>query len=420
MFPVPGRELLQIDKIALQMTNAHSLTWTTKMAITFSCSCGKRLQIDEKHAGKKVRCPECKLIATSPAPQPNAVEVLRPVKPPPLPVVQVLDEALSDPLSYEEVEPDDLDEEPRARKKPKPRVPSADDIPNHNGEVLPEDAVFFAPPPREIGRVLSGYTTVREGQRPMSTGVRVAWVVGSTAVTLLMGLSLMFIDRAFVLLSPVFALAGFLISFLATRFAHNCTYVGVDGIVRLTCKGSFKNLREEMFLFEDADELRTKQTRHYVNGIYSGTQYEFNWTDPDRRHVFKLRGGHRSEQGTPHARDPYHYAVAAELAWSEHLLDRFRTKLEDGGSIKFALRGSDWIRIGPGLVVLNRRGDKIDFEGEDIARVRIDQGVVAILEPGAKEGWFSSKGVYKFNYQDLANAQFFLFLMDRLLGVRAG
>ena len=44
--------------------------------------------------------------------------------------------------------------------------------------------------------------------------------------------------------------------------------------------------------------------------------------------------------------------------------------------------------------------------------------MVSILEPDAKEGWFSSHGVFKFPYGSLANAQLFLILMDKLVGVR--
>lgn len=392
------------------------------MTINFNCSCGKLLQIDEKHAGKKVRCPACASIISAPSSAETSVqEVIRLPKPPPLPALYESESSTQSATDYEEVEPTEPGDDHRSRRIAKrARVPTVDDIPNHNGAELAEDALFFAPPPKEIGRLLSGYTSFREGREPISSGARAAWVIGSTAVCFLIGLALMAIDRAFFLLAPVAGLAGFLISFLVTRFSPTCTYVGQEGVARLKGDRKLKVLDENVFLFDEAEELRTQQTRHYVNGIYNGTRYAFNWTDADNRRVYSIGGTYHSEAGTPKASDQYYFALAAELAWSEYLLERFRTKLADGGSIKFALRGNDWVRIGPGLLVLNRRGDKIDFEGDDIARVRISQGVVAILEPGAKEGWFSSKGVYKFNYQDLANAQFFLFLMERLLGVRAG
>ena len=29
------------------------------MAITFQCTCGQTLEVDDKHAGKKAKCPRC-------------------------------------------------------------------------------------------------------------------------------------------------------------------------------------------------------------------------------------------------------------------------------------------------------------------------------------------------------------------------
>jgi DNA-directed RNA polymerase subunit RPC12/RpoP len=46
------------------------------MPITFSCACGRQLQMDDEYAGKRARCPECAGVVVVPAPVPE---------PPPLP-----------------------------------------------------------------------------------------------------------------------------------------------------------------------------------------------------------------------------------------------------------------------------------------------------------------------------------------------
>jgi hypothetical protein len=48
----------------------------------------------------------------------------------------------------------------------------------------------------------------------------------------------------------------------------------------------------------------------------------------------------------------------------------------------------------------------------------VQQGVFTVREVGAKEGWFSSKGVFKFDYSKLANAQLFMFVLDKVAGIR--
>jgi hypothetical protein len=53
------------------------------MAITFSCSCGKSLQVKDEYGGKRVRCPACSDAITVPQPEPQ-FEVVEdePVAPP--------------------------------------------------------------------------------------------------------------------------------------------------------------------------------------------------------------------------------------------------------------------------------------------------------------------------------------------------
>lgn len=43
------------------------------MAITFSCSCGKKLKVQDTMVGKKVRCPECNAISLARAEEESAV-----------------------------------------------------------------------------------------------------------------------------------------------------------------------------------------------------------------------------------------------------------------------------------------------------------------------------------------------------------
>ncbi len=386
------------------------------MAINFTCLCGKKLQIADQYAGTKGQCPACGKVVDIPLRD----EYLEPayvtaeaVEVPPAPWESARDRE-EVPAPWEGDDP--------GQRVPTEQIyePRPEEVHNHNGRPLPRQVDFFAEPPREIGPLVSAYSTLRRGKKPWSGAGRLAWVLFACGAGLLLGVFLALATRTYGLawLGLVFALGGGLLSFALTRFAHVCTYVGRDGVARFRCSGNRHNLTEKIFLFRDATELRTSQTRHYYNGVYTGTHYSFVWTDVNKLKVFALAGSYRSQEGNPAAKDPYHFAVSAELAWSLYLLDQVQPQLTSGGSVKFSLRGGDWIRVGPGYLVLSIRGKKIELGGQDIARVRIDQGVVSILEPDAHEGWFSSTGVYKFAYNELANAQFFLFLMDKLIGVK--
>jgi hypothetical protein len=50
----------------------------------------------------------------------------------------------------------------------------------------------------------------------------------------------------------------------------------------------------------------------------------------------------------------------------------------------------------------------------------VDAGVIRIKRHGAREGWFSSSGVFKFDFTNLGNAQLFFFLVEKVLGVPVG
>ena len=158
--------------------------------------------------------------------------------------------------------------------------------------------------------------------------------------------------------------------------------------------------------------------RRYVNGVYQGTNYTFTWTDGDGRTRFTISGTHHSERGTPPPKDAYHFASAAELAWSNYLLRLVPEQLKEDNAIYFSLGGSDWVRIGPGFLDLCVKGQTIHCDADEIDTVNLNQGIFTIKRTDAQEGWFSSKGVFKFNYGSLANAQLFAFVLDKLTGVR--
>ena len=46
------------------------------MAITFNCTCGQQLQVDDEHAGAQAQCPECNKVLAVPSPSARPV-VLR-------------------------------------------------------------------------------------------------------------------------------------------------------------------------------------------------------------------------------------------------------------------------------------------------------------------------------------------------------
>jgi hypothetical protein len=381
------------------------------LAIVLDCDCGRKLQIPETYAGREGRCPSCGRTLQIPRSDDNIVEA---------------------PLAYSAVavEPTPAEAAPLPSQRVEAVEPVASEEPvkNHGGDVLPVDADFFVTAPAEIGPVLSAYSTLRQSVEPATLGFR----LGVSFFAALIGGSIgLFIDYAAGVKDPFWSSlwplglggVGFLIGMAATHFKHTCSYVGRDGAAKFVCSGSREQLTtQEVFRFRDAVDLRTSQTLHYHNGSYQHTSYTYTWTDVGGRTRYVITGQHNSEAGTPPSTHAYHYARAAELAWTISLLGQIDRQIELSGSVNFNLRGGRWVRLGKGFVVLGlvHGGEPVEVSVEELARARVDKGVVSLRRIDAQEGWFSSSGVYKFSYEELANAQLFFHLLEKLVGVPVG
>ena len=107
------------------------------------------------------------------------------------------------------------------------------------------------------------------------------------------------------------------------------------------------------------------------------------------------------------------------------LYRRWESQQWSVGDIDFSLDRQDWLEASD----LDRKatlwshrlffnGEETDCHAEEISHVSIEQGEVKVRCKDAKEGWFTSHGIFKFPYGSLANAQLFRILMEKLVGVR--
>jgi hypothetical protein len=297
-------------------------------------------------------------------------------------------------------------------------------LPNHGGDPLPRNADFFVEPPDEIGEIKSAHTTLRHGQAPWALAPRLLLAGGIALAVALGAFALLHAAKArnlawLVLLPGGVGLLALAVVMHLTRFVHSCTYVGKEGVARFKCAGRRDQLsRGEAFLFRTAADLRTSQVRRFVNGAYQGTDYTFSWTDRHGRTCFQVRGTHKAREGSPPSDHPYHFGSAAELAWTLYLLDEVSEELKRTGWVDFSLGSNDGIRLGPGKLALSLKGEHAELDVSDIAEISMAQGVVSITRVGARKGWFSSRGVYTFNYNALSNGQLFLFLLEKLVGIQ--
>lgn len=295
-------------------------------------------------------------------------------------------------------------------------------VTNHAGEPLTPDRAFFVAPPLEIGTLQTAYSEVLSHKEPNTKAVRIGCTIGGAIFgAVLVWLALYSVSK----ISPTDylfgaaggALFGFVIG-LAVKSNEQCNYVGERGIARYKYNSDpIKAQAGDVFLFDNAVELRTKITRHYVNGAYSGTPYAFTWTDATGKKVFALTGQHNGNKNLPPAKDPFHFALSAELAWSNHWLKLADMEWKRAGAVRFNLYGGDFIQLRQGWIEITQSGKTHRCNTDDIGYFNLDQGVVQLKTKDARVGFFGlgSSGIYKFPYHELGNGKLFLLLLSRLV-----
>lgn len=393
------------------------------MPIFITCSCGKRLQAAESAAGKLVACPACKTqhrvpmpAAPDDPPLTAIVELPASPSPPPLP------RAVPPPLPAEDEAPYTI--EPHDAADDDYDEPDAEHFGPAEGKLD-----FFEPPPKRIGRVRSAHTSLVRSKRHTTMATRLIYTTAITFAAFVVLVVILLINGAYRRMGGVevcmtfggfvlFYLLVFGISLVATQFSHFCGYVGTRGLSYCECSGSRERITKKQTLtFDEAADLRTKLVHHYVNGVYQNTQYEFNWTDEENTVLLNITGNHTAHDGMPPDTSSYVFGVVAEAQWSAYLTDRVLETLNRGGSYTFHLTGGGTIKLRSDSLRLRIGRDDQDFYPEDIAEMVIAQGIIQLKEPGAKQGWFTSSGIHKFNFADLSNARVFLLLMERLFDV---
>jgi hypothetical protein len=338
------------------------------MAIPLTCACGRKLQIGEEHAGQQGACPACG-------------RTLR------IPTVNDRGGGLFG--------------EP---------APIPEEWADHDGRPLPAEADFFFPPPECIGPILSAHTTMSARDRGFPPALRIFLAVAGGLAGIIVGglIALSFGvqgGRAFLWPAGLMALGIGLAAYFS-GFSRACSYVGREGVARFTCSGGRELVgRAEVFCFDEAAELRTTLT---------SAAYTFEWSDGAGRIRYRIRGKVASASGDPPPDDPYHYALAAERAWTRYLLERVPGQLERDGAVTFPLRAGRSVRLGWGTVTAHLGGPPVELAAREIERAEVVHGAVRILRAGAPEG------AIEFPLPELANARLFFHLLGELVGVEVG
>lgn len=307
----------------------------------------------------------------------------------------------------------------------------------HDG--TPGDASddFLVPPEPSIGRVISASTNRKEGGfRKPSPAERSIYFGGGCLGSIVGGMAALFLgmfmaemvsDYLYHLSSDNRTLVGFafggagalffgLVGVIVGHFMRRPTasWVGELGVQRYT-RGLF-GPKLEVLRFEEAGELKVQRTRHYTNGVYTGTNYNYTWFDGKGARLFVIAGSFR-DGGKLDPREPVLLAYAAEDAWSRFRIHFFDRQIQNEGMARF-YAGQNFIGIGKGFVEIGWRGQTERLQRSEMQDIYLQQGQLVIKRQGAREGFFSSDGVFRFPVAQMNDFQVFLIVLKEQTGIQ--
>ncbi len=299
---------------------------------------------------------------------------------------------------------------------------SGHDVKRHSGSEIPQDMNFFIVPPYEIGQVISAEGSLKRSKSTRWSFPRIltylmyrfmGLLVGLLVFSIVLSLLRKFDIWLIVLLGMIGGLAYLL---YREKMTEICSFVGKRGISIHILKHKSAMPKTKILCFQDATNLYTSQTRSYTNGIYTGTSYDYRWEKTSGQN-YRINGHYYSEKGSPDDKDQWYVAIAAEWAWSIHLLQNAEQHLERLGYVEFPMKGRlQAVRVGHGFMGFVEKDGEQRVMVSDMKDITLGSGQFTFKHKDAK--WWSGKGKYSFNYSNIPNAKLFLICLEKLTGIR--
>jgi hypothetical protein len=317
------------------------------------------------------------------------------------------------------------------------------EVTNHAGQPISADAVFFAPPPAEIGKILSADSTMALGKsltykktffQRFGRFLRFnAWIMAGVALVLSF---LLVFGWLGLLIFLALTVGPFLsLHWLANALLrHQCTYVGKDGIARFSWDPKTAQAKPDgLVLFSRTGGVSVNVTRQNHYSSYYQTDYTYAWSDKNNndQKLLTIQDFHVSESNVPPGNNPYYFALAGEKAWDDYKFEQAWADLTVNGSVTFTHYDNynfdpgassyspsrNPIVVTPKFLDVTYRGDRAQCNFSDIRQATICSGILTIQQRVADPHvWVD--GVYTVDTKYIADAKILLRLLDSLIDLQ--
>ncbi len=304
---------------------------------------------------------------------------------------------------------------------------------DHWGDLLPDNIDFFKLP-KNIGKIVSGFSTLTKDIQPSTSKQTTLRHLKFTGIALLISTAIIFVfgvqNPFWIAIWSIVPIGiAIWLAILGSEFKHTNTFIGVNGFTEFKCEGTRENIISSFEVnFKDiTDLLRVTEVRKR-NYTYANTAFSFIWLNNDKI-VREVNDTHTSEKGTPEkTHTNFWLNDFAERYWTVYLLDNMENEIESKGYLEFNLYSFHkeqfvkvpYIHLGIGYIkFITAKGDTI-YNFNEIKRV-YSKGTNLFIEHSNYEKkffFFESGNKNGIPLMSLSNRQFFFKAMELLLGYK--
>lgn len=304
---------------------------------------------------------------------------------------------------------------------------------DHFGDKLPDNIEFFKLP-KNIGKIISGYSTLTKDNHPSTNKDRTRRFLKAIAISVAISLVVIFLFRVenpiWITIWSIVPLGiSLLIASVANEFTHISHFIGVNGFAYYRCDKNRVNITQSYEVnFNNVTDFLKVIVVNKRNFNYAGTDYTFVWLK-NNTILKEENGSHDSKEGEPGKNhSQYWLHEMAERYWTIYLLDNMEKELETKGYLTFNVYGykndnyvkMPYINLGIGYIkFITSKGD-VTYNFNEIKRV-YTKGSNLFLEHSNYEKkffFFESGDKNGIPLTSLSNRQFFFRAMELLIGYK--
>lgn len=303
---------------------------------------------------------------------------------------------------------------------------------DHWGNSIPEDVEFFKLP-KNIGKIISGYSNYIPTKRKISNSRLIKDVLIAALIGLAIGSGVIFffnvenlVWMSLWLVVPSIGL-GWLMTPMPFKAYEN--FIGINGFAEYECQRETSNFTKNIEInFTDITDLVSISRINKTNLTYTSTTYLYVWLKNGKVEL-EVNKTHDSKEGDPDKdRYPeYWLHRVAEKYWTLYLMDNMESTLQKQGFLTFNIVKQEnngaytlepYLRLGIGFIEFFTEKGLVKYQFNDIKNI-YSKGSTLYIEHNNFEKilyFFKSGNRNEIPLLNLSNRDFFFKSMEILLG----